>query len=137
MLGSAYYPNAPDQQRHRPVRPGAHQSGGLLRRRRRPGRALQQTGRRLSDSAWRRAPETLTLAPEPLRPESYYDLAAFQAMSGKTNNALDNLRVALVLSAKRLQSDPKSSDLAASNRTDLRFAALRSLPEYQKLLPPK
>ena len=57
----------------------------------------------------------LPLAPEPLRPEAYYDLAAFQAMTGRTSNALDNLRVAMDLNAKRLQTDPKSGDLAASS----------------------
>jgi tetratricopeptide (TPR) repeat protein len=79
----------------------------------------------------------ITLAPEPVRPEAYYDLAAFQAMTGKTSNALENLRVAMDLNAKRLQSDPKSGDLAATNRSDPRFDTLRSLPEFQKILPPK
>jgi tetratricopeptide (TPR) repeat protein len=79
----------------------------------------------------------ITLAPEAIRPEAYYDLAAFQAMTGKNSNALENLRVAMDLNAKRLQSDPKSGDLAATNRSDPRFDALRSLPEFQKILPPK
>jgi tetratricopeptide (TPR) repeat protein len=78
-----------------------------------------------------------TIAPESLRPEAYYDLAAFNAVIGKNSEALDNLRIAMDLNAKRLKSDPKASDLAVTNRTDSRFDALRSLPEYQKIVPPK
>jgi hypothetical protein len=47
------------------------------------------------------------------------------------------LRIALDLNAKRLQRDPKAGDLAATNRSDPRFDALRSLPEFQKIIPPK
>ena len=78
-----------------------------------------------------------TLAPEPVRPEAYYDVAAFKAMLGKNSEALDNLRTAMDLNAKRLQGNPKASDLAARNRSDPRFDALRSLPEFQKIVPPK
>jgi hypothetical protein len=41
------------------------------------------------------------------------------------------------LSAKRLQLNPNASDLAATNRSDTRFDPLRSLPEFQKIVPPK
>ncbi len=78
-----------------------------------------------------------SLAPEPVRPEAYYDLAAIKAVLGKTSEALDDLRIAMDLNAKRLARDPKASDLAATNRTDARFDALRNLPEYQKIFPPK
>ena len=40
------------------------------------------------------------------------------------------------LNAKRLQQDPTASDLAATNRLDPRFDALRRLPEYPKIVPP-
>ncbi|HEX7576522.1 MAG TPA: DUF2723 domain-containing protein [Verrucomicrobiae bacterium] len=73
----------------------------------------------------------------PGQPEVYYDLAALKAVLGKTGDALENLRVAMDLNAKRLQSDPRASDLAATNRSDPRFDALRSLPEFQKIVPPK
>jgi tetratricopeptide (TPR) repeat protein len=79
----------------------------------------------------------VTLAPEPIRPEAYYDLAALKAVLGKTSDALDNLRIAMDLNAKRLRRDPKAGDLAATNRSDPRFDALRSLPEFQKIVPPK
>ena len=78
-----------------------------------------------------------TISPEPVRPEAYYDLAALKVMLGKNSEALDNLRAAMDLSAKRLQHDPKASDLAAINRSDPRFDSLRSLPEFQKIVPPK
>ena len=77
------------------------------------------------------------VAPEPIRPEAYYDLAALKAVTGDPSNALANLRIAMDLNAKRLQLDPKASDLAATNRLDPRFDALRRLPEFQKIVPPK
>jgi tetratricopeptide (TPR) repeat protein len=76
------------------------------------------------------------LAPEPFRPEAYYDLAALKAMLGKTSDALEDLRIAMDLNAKRLKLDPKASDLAATNRADHRFDMLRNLPEFQKIIPP-
>ena len=56
---------------------------------------------------------------------------------GKPGEALDNLRIAMDLNAKRLARDPKAGDLAATNRDDPRFNALRNLPEYQKIVPSK
>jgi tetratricopeptide (TPR) repeat protein len=82
--------------------------------------------------------EKLTaLAPEPVRPEACYDLAAIKAILGKTSEALEELRIAMDLNAKRLARDPKASDLAATNRGDPRFNALRNLPEYQKIVSSK
>ena len=78
----------------------------------------------------------VTVAPEPIRPEAYYDLAALKALTGDPSNALANLRIAMNLNAKRLQQDPTASDLAATNRLDPRFDALRRLPEYPKIVPP-
>jgi tetratricopeptide (TPR) repeat protein len=79
----------------------------------------------------------VTLAPEPFRPEAYYDLAALKAMFGKTGEALDNLRIAMDYNARRLKLDPKASDLAVTCRADHRFDALRNLPEFPKIVPPK
>ena len=56
---------------------------------------------------------------------------------GNTSEALDNLRIAMDYNTKRLQPDPKASDLAATNRADQRFDALRSRPEFQKSSRPK
>jgi tetratricopeptide (TPR) repeat protein len=77
------------------------------------------------------------LSPEPARPEAYYDLATLDAVMGKTSDALANLRICMDLNAKRLNANPGAADLAATNRADPRFAALRSLPEFQKIVPPK
>jgi tetratricopeptide (TPR) repeat protein len=77
------------------------------------------------------------IAPESIRPEAYYDLAALKAVMGKTREALDNLRIAMDLNAKRLKANPTASDLAVTCRTDVRFDLLRSLPEFPKIVPPK
>jgi tetratricopeptide (TPR) repeat protein len=77
------------------------------------------------------------LSPEPARPEAYYDLTTLDAVMGRTGEALDNLRIAMDLNAKRLKANPNASDLAATNRADPRFDALRNLPEFQKIVPPK
>ncbi|HEX5400237.1 MAG TPA: DUF2723 domain-containing protein, partial [Verrucomicrobiae bacterium] len=76
-----------------------------------------------------------TLAPESTKPEAYYDLAAIQAMTGKTSEALDDLRTSMDLNAKRLKTDPTAPNLAVTNRSDPRFNTLRSLPEFQKIVP--
>jgi hypothetical protein len=41
------------------------------------------------------------------------------------------------LSAKRLKGDPKARDLLASARKEERFAPIRQMPEFKKLVPPK
>jgi tetratricopeptide (TPR) repeat protein len=76
-------------------------------------------------------------AAAPDQPEALYDLAALKAVLGKTNDALENLRAAMNLNAKRLQRDPNAHDLVATNLTDARFDALRPLPEFQKIVPPR
>jgi len=77
----------------------------------------------------------VNLAPD--QPEPRCDLAAFQAITGHPTEAMQNLKAALDLSAKRLAKNPTAPDLLAAVRDDPRFAAIRSLPEFQKLVPPK
>jgi tetratricopeptide (TPR) repeat protein len=72
----------------------------------------------------------------PTNPEAWYDLAAVKAQLGKPAEAMPALKQAIELSAQRLQRDPKARDLVASARKEERFAPLRQLPEYQKLVPP-
>ena len=57
-------------------------------------------------------------------------MAANLAKAGHDVRAFD-------LSAKRLARDPKANDLASKFMTDPHFAALRQMPEVQKMLPRK
>ena len=74
----------------------------------------------------------LKLVPD--SPEVWYDLAGAQAAQNKQAEALQSLGVAIQLSRRRLQVDPKSSNLVAIAAADPRFLALRNLPEFQRLL---
>ena len=73
----------------------------------------------------------------PGSPEAWYDLAAFKANLRKNNDALPALSNAILLSDKRLEKEPKARNLLNEARSDGRFAALRSMPEFQKLVPAK
>jgi tetratricopeptide (TPR) repeat protein len=78
--------------------------------------------------------EKLTvLAPD--QPESRYDLAALEAFLGKTNESLAALKPALELSARRLKTNPGASNLLIQAHSDPRFSAIRTMPEFQKLVP--
>jgi len=65
--------------------------------------------------------------------EAWYDLAALKAQFNKNQEALDALRHSFELSSKRRRTDPKAQDMIAAAKTDARFAAVRSLPEFAKL----
>jgi tetratricopeptide (TPR) repeat protein len=69
----------------------------------------------------------------PDSPEAWYDLAALKASVNKTQDSLEALRHAFDLSVKRRRTDPKAQDMIAAAKSDPRFAAVRSLPEYSKL----
>jgi thioredoxin-like negative regulator of GroEL len=75
------------------------------------------------------------IALQPDQPEARYDLAALEAITGKTNEALKNLAVTLDLSAKRKLTNPAARDLVSEARNDPRFNAVRNEPEFQKLVP--
>ena len=72
----------------------------------------------------------------PCLPEPRYDLADLNAILGKNAAALQNLKIALDLNAKRLATNPAAHDLLIETRTDPRLEPLRKLPEFQKLVPP-
>jgi thioredoxin-like negative regulator of GroEL len=74
------------------------------------------------------------LAPD--EPEPHYDLAALDALLGRTSEALQHLQAALDLSAKRLATNSAAHDLLDDARKDARFNSLRNLPAFQKLVPP-
>jgi len=73
----------------------------------------------------------------PDSPEIWYDLAGAQTALGKQAEAIQSLARSLQLSAVRLTSDPKASNLQALAITDSRFQTLRGIPEFQKLVAPK
>ena len=75
------------------------------------------------------------LAPD--LPEARSDLAALEAMTGQSNEALADLKVALELNAKRLAKDPKANDLLKTVPQDPRFTSLHNLPEFKKLIAPR
>jgi thioredoxin-like negative regulator of GroEL len=72
---------------------------------------------------------------QPDQPEPRFDLAALEAITGKTNEALKNLGVCVDLSAKRRLINPAARDLVAEARNDARFNTLRNEPGFQKLIP--
>jgi regulator of sirC expression with transglutaminase-like and TPR domain len=73
----------------------------------------------------------------PDNPEAWYDLAGIQATMGKAQDAIRSLTRALQLSNDRLSRQPEAKDLAAIAAKDTRFAGLRGLPEFQRLLSGK
>ena len=77
----------------------------------------------------------VVLAPD--QPEPRYDLAALQAIGGRTTEALQNLKISLEASTKRIVSNPTANDLVNTARTDPRLNTLRALPEFQKMVPAK
>jgi tetratricopeptide (TPR) repeat protein len=70
----------------------------------------------------------------PDSPETWYDLAASKAMTGKPDEALKNLRRALELNGQRLAKNPATNDLRNNAATDQRFATMRGTPEFQALV---
>ena len=77
----------------------------------------------------------VVLAPDSA--EVWYDLAGAQAILGMTNVAVQSLERAVLLSNNRLITTPTASNLHSMAATDLRFLNLRSMPEFQRLFPPK
>jgi thioredoxin-like negative regulator of GroEL len=70
----------------------------------------------------------------PTNPEGRYDLAAVQALLNKTTEAMQTLRTALEQNSQRLVKDPNAPNLLSNVLTDARFASLRTLPDYNKML---
>jgi len=75
------------------------------------------------------------VALNPNQPEARYDLAALEAISGKTDAALSDLRASVNLSSKRVLSNPGARNMLIEARSDPRFNSLRALPEFQKIIP--
>jgi tetratricopeptide (TPR) repeat protein len=76
------------------------------------------------------------VAVAPNEPEPWYDLAAVKIVLGQTSESLRDLQTSLNLSAQRLKQNPQARDLLTEVRKDHRFDSIRTLPEFQKLVPP-
>jgi cytochrome c-type biogenesis protein CcmH/NrfG len=76
----------------------------------------------------------VSLAPD--MPEARCDLAALESITGRSKEALADLKLALDLNAQRLAQNPAANDLRKTVASDPRFTPLHSLPEFQKLVQP-
>jgi len=97
--------------------------------------AMAQIAATLGDYAKLEAALQKLVALLPSQPEPLYDLAALQAITGKTDDSMKNLGLAIQMSSKRLLTNATSRDLIAEARKDPRFNAVRNLPGFQKLVP--
>ena len=98
--------------------------------------AAQQYAALADSSRMEAALEKVTrLAPD--LAEAWYDLAALQTATGKSQQALANLRRGLELSAKRKAIDPNARDLAAAALKDASFNSLHQNPEFRQITAPK
>jgi tetratricopeptide (TPR) repeat protein len=77
----------------------------------------------------------VVLAPD--APEYRFNLADVEAITGRSTEALADLKMALDLNSKRLKSNPSAVNLVNTIRADPNLNSLRSLPEFQKLVPPQ
>ncbi len=73
----------------------------------------------------------------PTNPEAWYDLAAVQISNGKFPDSAASLEKAIQLSSGRGTNQPGTRDLRAEAASDPRFAPLRQMPEFEKLVKPK
>jgi tetratricopeptide (TPR) repeat protein len=71
----------------------------------------------------------------PAQPEAHYNLAEIEAMTGKNDDALKELGLAVDLSSKRLLTNASAHNLLIEAHSDPRFNSLRNLPAFQKIIP--
>jgi len=70
----------------------------------------------------------------PQNPEAWYDLGTVRVSQGKPADAFVAISNAITLSNARRAAEPGANDLLATARDDGNLAALRAMPEFQKLL---
>ena len=75
------------------------------------------------------------VALNPGQPEAHYDLAALEAITGKNDDALKELGLAMDLSSKRIATNPAAHNLVIEARSDPRLNSLRNLPKFQTIVP--
>jgi len=73
----------------------------------------------------------------PTSPELWYDLGALLTFQSKTNPAISAVSNAVQFSNARLRQTPGSQDLRKLATTDGRFNAIRSHPDFQKVVSAK
>jgi thioredoxin-like negative regulator of GroEL len=70
----------------------------------------------------------------PNSPEAWYDLSAMQAALGKQEEAMQNIRRSVLLSDRRLQTNPSAKNLRQELANEPRFAPLRNRPDWDASL---
>jgi hypothetical protein len=70
----------------------------------------------------------------PDNPEAWFDLAGIQALINMPSQAVVSLDESLTRSAQRLARDSNAANLYSNAQSDQRFAALRGVAEFQKVL---
>ncbi|PYI82495.1 MAG: hypothetical protein DME26_17450, partial [Verrucomicrobia bacterium] len=71
---------------------------------------------------------------QPNSPEVWFDLAGVQALQQKETQAIDSLRLALNVSAKRLAKDSNAPNLHSNAMVDSRLNSIRQSPAFQQLI---
>ena len=77
----------------------------------------------------------LTVA-DPDHPESWYDLSRLEAVLGKPDEAMKDLKTSIGLSDQRLKTNPAALNIRDAARTEGSFNGISSSPEFQKLISP-
>lgn len=73
---------------------------------------------------------------EPNEPEAWYDLARLEVMLGHRDDSIKDLQTSLTLSDQRLKTNPAARNIRDAARSEASFNPIRSMPEFQKLVPP-
>ncbi len=73
---------------------------------------------------------------QPNSAEGWYDLGSVRTKLGRPQEALVALSNAFALSTARRATNPAAMDLIATARQDEQLSALRTLPQFQKLVAP-
>jgi cytochrome c-type biogenesis protein CcmH/NrfG len=72
---------------------------------------------------------------QPQSAEAWYDLGSLRTKLGRPADAIPALSNALTISNARRATNPAATDLQAAAKGDAQLNPLRSLPEFQKLVP--
>jgi thioredoxin-like negative regulator of GroEL len=73
---------------------------------------------------------------QPNSAEAWYDLTSLRTRLGRPEDAIAALSNAVTISTARRQTNATATDLLAAAKADPQLNALRTLPAFQKLVPP-